>query len=308
MSGPVSPSDTPDGPVPPAPPVLEVTASHDTTVGGVQVRRALPRRTRRTVGAWCFADHLGPTSGTDADPLDVGPHPHTGLATVTWLLSGRLLHTDSLGTEQVVQPGQLNLMTAGRGVAHAEEQVRGRGGPLHGLQLWVAQPDATRSGPSAFEHHTALPQQELPGVVTTTLVGGDSPARADTPLLGVDLALSGGPATLPLEPAFEHALVVLEGEAAVDGEPVRPGRLAYLGTGRQELVLDADGPARAVLLGGTPFEAPLVMWWNFVGRTREEVTEAFEGWQEAQGEERYGRVPSALPRIDAPAPAWYRRP
>lgn len=311
MSGPVSPADTSASPAPPrAAPALEVTPSHDTSVAGVRVRRALPRRTRRTVGAWCFADHLGPTSGTDLDPLDVGPHPHTGLATVTWLLSGRLLHTDSLGTEQVVEPGGLNLMTAGTGVAHAEEQVRGTGVPLHGLQLWVAQPDATRHGAAAFEHHAELPQLELPGVVASVLVGtldgAVSAVRADTPLLGVDLALHGGPAGLPLDPAHEHALVVLEGDVAVDGEQVVPGRLAYLGTGRQELQVDADGPARAVLLGGAPFEAPVVMWWNFVGRTRDEVAAAVDAWQSPDAEERFGRVPTALPRIAAPVPPWPR--
>ncbi|MCW2777901.1 MAG: Pirin family protein [Frankiales bacterium] len=308
MSGPVSPGDSPPegAAVVPAPPVLELTPSHATVVGGVQVRRALPRRSRRTVGAWCFADHLGPTSATDVDPLDIGPHPHTGLATVTWLLSGRLLHTDSLGTEQLVEPGQLNLMTAGLGVSHAEEQVRGTGGPLHGLQLWVAQPDATRSGPPAFEHHTGLPEEELPGVVTTALLGGGSPARADTALVGLDLALHGGPAALPLERAHEHALVVLDGALAVDGQRVEPGRLAYLGTGREELVVDADGPARAVLLGGEPFEAPVLMWWNFVGRTREELSAAYEAWEADDGVERFGRVPSDLPRVPAPAPTWYR--
>ncbi len=308
MSGPVGTADAAPGPERPEPdagPALEVVPSHETVVGGVRVRRALPRRARRTVGAWCFADHLGPTSGTDADPLDVGPHPHTGLATVTWLLSGRMLHTDSLGTEQVVAPGQLNLMTAGRGVAHAEEQVRGAGAPLHGLQLWVAQPDGARDGAGAFEHHTSLPQEELPGVVTTTLVGGASPARADTPLLGVDLALHGGEAVLPLRRGHENALVVLEGAVAVGEQRLEPGRLAYLGTGREELVLDADGPARAVLLGGEPFPEPVVVWWNFVGRTREEVTLAHEQW-EAGDEERFGRVPTRLPRTPSPRPPWYR--
>ncbi|MCU1692682.1 MAG: Pirin family protein [Frankiales bacterium] len=308
VSGPVTTSDAAPGPAreePDGQPVLELVPSHETVVGGVRVRRALPRRARRTVGAWCFADHLGPTSGTDADPLDVGPHPHTGLATVTWLLSGRLLHTDSLGTEQVVAPGQLNLMTAGAGVSHAEEQVRGAGAPLHGLQLWVAQPDSTRGDGGAFEHLTDLPQEELSGVVTTTLVGGASPARADTALLGVDLALHGGLAALPLRPDHEHALVVLEGAVAVGETRVEPGRLAYLGTGRDELVLDADGPARAVLLGGEPFPEPVVVWWNFVGRSREEVGRAYEQWEDAGGEERFGRVPTRLPRVPAPRPPWY---
>ncbi len=283
---------------------MEVTPSHDTQVAGVRVRRALPRRARRTVGPWCFADHLGPTSATEAQPLDVGPHPHTGLATVTWLLSGRLLHTDSLGTEQVVAPGQLNLMTAGTGVSHAEEQVRGLGSPLHGLQLWLAQPETTRHGPAAFEHHAELPRSELPGLVTTDLLGGASPARCDSDTVGLDLALHGGAAVLPLDPVREHALVVLDGALVVAGRRLQPGVLAHLGTGRQEVAIDAEGPARAVLLGGRPFPEPVVMWWNFVGRDRAELSEAVRQWQD--GDERFGRVRSALPRIEAPVPAWHR--
>ena len=314
MSGPVTPDDAP--PSEPAagqarPPCVEVTESHEAVVGRTRVRRALPRRGRRTVGAWCFADHMGPVEVVEEAGLDIGPHPHTGLQTVTWLVEGQVLHRDSLGSEQVIAPGQLNLMTAGRGVAHSEESTGAYRGTLQGIQLWVAQPDATRAGEPAFEHHAELPRVEVPGAVATVLVGeldtgsggATSPARRDTPLLGADLVLHGGTTAWPLRRDFEYALVVLEGEVGLDDRPVTPGRLAYLGRGRDQLVLDALDPARVVLLGGEPFPEPLVMWWNFVGRSRDEIGEAYDEW--AAGGDRFGRVASPLARVGVDAPAWH---
>jgi redox-sensitive bicupin YhaK (pirin superfamily) len=307
MSGPVRPEDAPPGPdrTTTEPPTVEITESREATVGTTRVRRALPRRGRRTVGAWCFADHMGPV---DVDPdrgVEIGPHPHIGLHTVTWLLDGRLLHRDSLGSEQVIRPGQLNLMTAGHGVAHSEESDGAYGGTLEGVQLWVAQPDATRGGDAAFEHHATLPAYDLANGVATVLVGEldgtRSDARADTPLLGADLDLR-GPVTLPLEAEWEYALVVLRGVAGVDGTLVEPGRLAYLGQGRDELAVDAPEAARALLLGGEPFPDPIVMWWNFVGRDRDDLAAAYASWH--AGDDRFGRVASALPRIPAPEPYW----
>ena len=155
MSGPVSTRDVPPvgGATDAEPCEVEVTDSRSAAVGALRVRRALPRRARRTVGAWCFADHIGPDQVTDEEGLDIGPHPHIGLHTVTWLLRGEVLHRDSLGTEQVIRPGQLNLMTAGHGVVHSEESAGAYRGELHGVQLWVAQPSATRDGAPDFEHH-----------------------------------------------------------------------------------------------------------------------------------------------------------
>ena len=312
MSGPVRPEDAPPDAAQASaePPVVEVTDSREAMVGTTRVRRALPRRGRRTVGAWCFADHMGPV---DVDPdrgVEIGPHPHTGLHTVTWLLDGRLLHRDSLGSEQVIRPGQLNLMTAGHGVAHAEESDGEYGGTMEGVQLWVAQPDATRGGPPAFEHHASLPLHDLANGVATVLVGEldgvTSEARADTPMLGADLDLR-GPVTLPLRPEWEYALLPLRGAVGVEGTLVAPGRLAYLGQGRDELAVDAPEPARALLLGGEPFPDPVVMWWNFVARSREDIAAAYADWQ--AGDDRFGRVESALPRIPAPEPpAGYGRP
>ena len=285
---------------------VEVTASHEAQVGQFTVRRALPRRGRRTVGAWCFADHMGPADVTEGSGLDVGPHPHMGLQTVTWLLDGQALHKDTLGSEQVITPGQLNLMTAGHAVAHAEEATGHYRGTLEGIQLWIALPDATRGGAAAFEHHAELPRRDLDGAVATVLVGDldgtRSPARHDTPLIGVDLDLR-GPTTVPLRPDFEYALVVMRGAVAVDGTQATPGHLAYLGLGRDEVRLDVREPARAILLGGEPFAEPLLMWWNFVARTRDEIDDAYASWRDQ--DDRFGRVRSSLPVIPAAAPFWH---
>jgi hypothetical protein len=257
-----------------------------------------------TVGAWCFADHVGPVA-TAGGGLGIGPHPHMGLQTVTWLVAGELVHLDSLGSEQPIRPGQLNLMTAGRGVAHAEEDP-GRARELHGVQLWVAQPEESRHGPPAFEHHGVLPVLELEGAVATVLVGDfgglESPARRDTQHVGVELAFGPPGSVLPLRRDYEHALIVLEGSLRVDGEVVEPGVLAYLGGGRDECRVDALEPGRALLLGGVPFPEALLMWWNFVARTKEEVSEARREW--TAGTERFGTVRSHLDRIEVGPPPW----
>jgi redox-sensitive bicupin YhaK (pirin superfamily) len=307
MSGPVGTIDAPPTEVRASaakPACVEITASREAAVGSMPVRRALPRRERRTVGAWCFADHMGPELVTEPQGLDIGPHPHTGLHTVTWLVAGEVLHRDSLGSEQVIRAGQLNLMTAGQGATHSEEATGRYRGQLHGVQLWVAQPEATRHGPAAFEHHAELPQVELDNAVATVLVGSfagaASPARRDTALVGADVALGPGTGAWPLQPAFEHALVVLDGEVLVDDQVVRPGQLAYLGTRRGELVLSAADPTRVLLLGGEPFAEPILMWWNFVVRSRDELDSAYRQWESAHP--RFGRLRSPLARIPAPRP------
>ena len=304
MSGPLDASDAAVATAPTAaePPVVEVTDGHEAVVGTTTVRRVLPRRTRRTVGAWCFADHMGPEQVTETSGLDIGPHPHMGLHTVTWLVEGAVLHRDSLGSEQLIRPGQLNLMTAGNGIAHAEEHVRTYRGTMHGVQLWVAQPSQTRGGAPDFAHLAELPRAEVGGAVATVLIGElagvSSPARQDTPLVGADLAISPGATTWPLRADFEHALVVLEGEVAVGEQVVRPGQLGYLGLGRDALELSALETSRVLLLGGVPFGEKLAMWWNFVGRTKEELAQARTQW--ATYDERFGEVASTLPRITAP--------
>jgi redox-sensitive bicupin YhaK (pirin superfamily) len=284
---------------------VEVSESREAEVGRFRVRRALPRRGRRTVGAWCFADHMGPADVTEGSGLDVGPHPHTGLQTVTWLIDGEALHKDSLGSEQVIRPGQLNLMTSGDAVSHAEEATGHYRGTLEGVQLWVALPEATRHGPAAFEHHAALPQGDVEGALATVLLGEyaglRSPARTDTPIVGVDLELQRR-SLLPLRPDFEHAVVVLDGAVGIGERELRPGTMGYLGRGRDELVLDVQEQTKVMLLGGEPFEEPLLMWWNFVARTRAELDAAYDSWHAQDG--RFGRVRSSLPLIPARAPHW----
>jgi quercetin 2,3-dioxygenase len=287
---------------------VEVADSREAEVGRFRVRRALPRRERRTVGAWCFVDAMGPAQVTEDEGLDVAPHPHIGLQTVTWLLAGEALHRDSLGTEQVLAPGELNLMTAGRGIAHSEEATGSYAGPLQGVQLWVAQPESTRHGEPAFEHHGELPRLDLGGVEATVLVGEvegvRSPARRDTDHVGADLQLRAGPSVLPLRTEHEYAVFVLEGSVAVAGNPVAAGQVAYVGVGHDELPLEAREPARAMLLGGTPFEDRLVMWWNYVARSQDEVSQAHRSWTDADG--RFGQVASPLPRMVPDPPPWDR--
>lgn len=246
--------------------------------------------------------------------MGIGPHPHIGLQTVTWLLEGEVRHLDSLGSDQRIRPGQLNLMTAGRGVSHAEETpaaVAHR--PQHGAQLWVAQPDATRRGEPAFEHHSELPAVDLTGGLRATVMVGEahglrSPARTDTPIVGLALSATAG-ATAPvaapvrLEGSFEHGVVVLAGHLSVGGESVVPGELHYLAPGHDEVTVTAHAGTEALLLGGTPFPHRPFMWWNFVARDRAEVEQARTDWEHAA--DRFGTVASTLGRIAAPD-LWWR--
>jgi redox-sensitive bicupin YhaK (pirin superfamily) len=256
------------------------------------VRRTLPHRDLPTVGAWCFADDYGPTDVRGTAGMRVPPHPHTGLQTVTWLLEGEVRHQDSLGSDQPVRPGELSLMTAGRGIAHAETSPAGHPPTLRGVQLWVALPEQSRNGPPGFEHHASLPRLREDGLDATVVVGelaGErSAATTYTPLLGADVRLApGADVVLPLDPDFEHGVLALGEGVAVDGEPVADATLVYLGCGRRELRLAAGAAAptqgtRLLLLGGAPFEEPLLMWWNFVGREHDEVAGFRDEWEAAR--------------------------
>lgn len=258
------------------------------------------------VGAWCFVDCMGPGLVDDRLGLDVGPHPHIGLQTVTWLLEGAVLHRDSLGSEQLIRPGQLNLMTAGRGVSHSEETRGAYIGPLHGVQLWVAQPASSRGGDPAFEHHAELPTIEIGAATGTVLVGSclgvESPARRDTDHSGVDFVVRPGRMTLPAVGTHEHAVLALGDGVFVDGEVVPVGHLAYLGPGRDELVIDASSHTRIMVLSGEPFPEQILMWWNYVARTRDEIIEAHQQWSD--GGSRFGSVASPLGRVDVAGPPW----
>ena len=251
----------------------------------MSVRRALPHRLRRRVGAWCFLDHYGPvTLAPEAGGMRVGPHPHMGLQTVSWLYAGEVFHRDSLGSKQLIRPGQLNLMTAGQGISHAEESPHPHVAELHGLQFWIALPESARHGAPAFDHHPVLPALRRDGLDMQLIIGealGErSPAKVYSPLAGLDLKFTDtGARRLPLEPKFEHALIVIQGGITVEGTAMAPGTLYYLGRGRDSVTLENTAPAQAFLLGGEPLQEEVLLWWNFVGRSNEEMQTARREWE-----------------------------
>ncbi|MDE1984243.1 MAG: pirin family protein [Gammaproteobacteria bacterium] len=252
--------------------------------GGMTVLRALPLRQHRLVGPWCFFDHYGPLSFSNRKAMDVAPHPHIGLQTVSWLFSGEVLHNDSLGFQGMARAGELNLMTAGCGIAHSEETPPQNSGKLHGLQLWVALPEAERRREPAFDHYKNLPVLELGGGRVQVFMGELDSVRAGarefSPMVGAELKLgANSKLRLPLNPAWEHALVIIEGELQLDGVRLVPGALHYLGTQRSGLELASKAPAHAVLIGGAPFGEAVIIWWNFVARTAEEIQQAREDWE-----------------------------
>ena len=252
------------------------------------VRRILPNKNRRMIGAWCFLDHYGPDGVLQTGGMWVPPHPHTGLQTVTWLFEGEGLHTDSLGSAQRIRPGQLNVMTAGHGICHAEISPDDAPAYLHGVQLWTCLPTAVRdTTPAAFTHIADLPTYHEDGVTLKVFVGelaGEAAAApAFTPLVGAELAVDpGSSGTIPLDPGFEYGVLTVQGTATVGGSDVPRNSMSYLGEGRTELSFStadgADEPATVLLLGGAPFEEEIVMWWNFIGRSHEEIVEQRDAW------------------------------
>ncbi|WP_330301941.1 MULTISPECIES: pirin family protein [unclassified Streptomyces] len=279
-----------------AAPQVDVLTARDVPLGGpraMPVRRTLPQRARTLIGAWCFVDHYGPDNVADTGGMDVAPHPHTGLQTVSWLFSGEIEHRDSLGSHAFVRPGELNLMTGGYGISHSEVSTA-RTTILHGVQLWVALPDEHRYTGRDFRHYVPSPVRVGGAdirVFLGSLAGDTSPVRTFTPLLGAELVLDPrSTATLPVDAAFEYGLLVDQGEVRMAGTLLRPAELGYLGTGIDTLTLtnETDTTARAVLLGGTPFEEQIVMWWNFIGRSHEDIAEARDAWESAS--DRFGSV------------------
>jgi quercetin 2,3-dioxygenase len=262
------------------------------------------------VGAWCFLDHFGPFDTTGRPGMRIGPHPHIGLQTVTWMLRGELLHRDSLGTTQAIRPGALNLMTSGRGISHSEDSS---GTEIHGVQFWIALPEAVRAMAPAFEHHAKVPHLRVGrmriSVLAGELEGQRSPAAVHTPLLGLAIdAPAGSVATIPINREFEHAAIVTHGRAEIAGQRVIPGALVYLGPGRGGLpIVTGAGDAGIVVVGGLPFPEQIVMWWNFVGRAKDELTQACRDWN--AGAPYLGDVRGALGnRHVAPLPPWADRP
>ena len=269
---------------------MSILTPRDVPLGGLRamtVRRTLPNRQRSTIGAWCFVDHYGPDDVELSGGMNLGPHPHTGLQTVTWLFQGEVEHRDSVGSVQLIEPGQVNLMTAGTGIAHAENST-GRVPVLHGVQLWVALADKDRHIPPFFEHHIA-PRTTIGDAQLIVFVGsltGDSgtvtaPTTTFTPLLGAEItAPAGSSFTIPVDPSFEHGILVDAGAVEVNGELTLKDQLAFVEPGHTELVIAVgDEPVRLLLLGGTPFEEELVMWWNFIARSHDEIVAMRERWQ-----------------------------
>lgn len=272
----------------------------------IRVRRTLPQRQRSLIGAWCFADHYGPHDVRDGVGMDVPPHPHTGLQTVSWLFEGEVEHRDSAGVHALVRPGELNLMTAGAGICHSEVSTAATT-VLHGVQLWVALPDSDRDTARDFAHFAPAPVF-VPGAVVRVflgeLAGSRSPVHTFTPLLGAQVDLDpGAQVELAVNATFEHGVLLDQGRLEVAGTVIDIADLAYQGTGRDVLTLHntGDGPARAILLGGPPFDEQLVMWWNFVGRSHDEIAAYRSLWE--AGDARFGAVQGyrgAVARLPAP--------
>jgi redox-sensitive bicupin YhaK (pirin superfamily) len=288
--------------------VFEAIPARRAELEGLTIRRLLPRSRRRLVGPWCFADLYGPLGA--AQRMDVPPHPHIGLQTVSWLFAGELRHDDSLGRSGVARPGALNLMTAGEGIAHAERALPPSAAGLHGLQLWLALPRAHRQTAARFDQYAELPQVEADGgsleVLMGALAGASSPALAFSPLVAAELRASAGRRlVVPLTASFEHALLLVDGAASFDGEKLGEDVLYYLGRGREELVL-AAGPsgARVVLLGGEPLGETVLMWWNFVAGDADAIVAAREDWAAGR---RFGEV-ADYPGARLPAPPLLSRP
>ena len=265
---------------------------------GVEVRRTIPNAKLRRIGAWVFVDHFGPTAQTDG--MVVAAHPHSGLQTMTWLFEGLVEHRDSVGSVQSITPGQLNLMTAGRGVSHSELSQRGPAS-MHAAQLWIALPESDRNVAPSFQHLADLPSLPLVDGASGTLLVGEllglrSPAKVHTPLVAAELNLPAGSVlTLSVDAAFEHGVLVVAGEALVNGEPTATTELSFAEAGQQTLILEAIGtePLKLLMIGGAPFHEPIVMWWNFITRTNDEVAalrQAWNSYDEADADGRFGNL------------------
>jgi hypothetical protein len=244
------------------------------------------------IGAWCFADHYGPNDVNDGS-AGVPPHPLTGLQTVTWLFAGEMEHFDSMGTRALLRPGELNIMTSGHGICHAELPTPAAA-ILHGVQLWIALPDEARHTGRDFRNHVPIPIDLGGGsarVFLGTLAGDTSPVETFTPSLGAEIVLAPhAQVVLSVDPTFEHGVVLDSGTVTVAGAILKPSELGYVGTGvaNLELANVFDSPARLLLLGGTPFGEEIVMWWNFVGRSHDEIVAFRDGWQNAS--DQFGRI------------------
>ena len=270
---------------------------------GMEVARALPTRQRRMVGAWCFLDHLGPVSFPDGQGMHVGAHPHTRLQTFTWMIEGEILHRDSLGSEQVIRAGQVNLMTAGYGISHTEDSLHS-GQRLHAAQLWIALPDAVADQPPSFLHYPQVPHWVEQGcawsVMAGRYAGRQSPVQLFSPLLGVEV-LAGDAASevhLSLQPEFEYGLLALEGSFTLQDQSLPQDELVYIAPGSERLHLQLQPHTRLLVLGGEPFAEKVTMWWNFLGADWAAIRGYRAQWE--QGDARFGVVAQSTVKLPAP--------
>jgi redox-sensitive bicupin YhaK (pirin superfamily) len=275
--------------------IANVIDARARVLGGVAVRRVLPVAARRMVGPFTFLDEMSQPSFEAGEGLDVPPHPHIGLATVTYLFDGEIVHRDSLGSFQAIRPGDINWMTAGRGIVHSERTApehRQAGSRLHGLQLWVALPQAHEDDEPSFHHRAAprLPEREEAGVrlkvLAGTAFGMASPVKTLSPLFLVDVVMAGGTAfSLPFEHA-ERALYVVDGAVDCGAARTEAGRMLVFAPGASVMV-HAEASARLVLLGGAPLDGPRHIDWNFVSSSRARIEQAKRDWKEG----RFPKVP-----------------
>lgn len=266
---------------------VEILSPREVPLGGpraMNVRRTLPQRQRSLIGGWCFIDHYGPDPVSRAGGMSVAPHPHTELQTASWLFTGEIEHRDSAGHHALVRPGELNLMTAGRGISHSEVSTPGTA-VLHGVQLWVALPSAARFAEPAFEHYAPDP---LPGdgftarVFLGSLLGSSAPVTSYSPLLGAEISIEAGRGLrFPADASYEYGVLVDTGTVALNGTVVHANRLGCLSPGADVIELRAghDSPARVLLLGGVPLGEQIVMWWNFISRSHDEIVRYRADWQ-----------------------------
>ena len=255
------------------------------------------------VGPWCFLDRFGPVTFAGGKPMDVGAHPHIGIQTVSWILEGEIVHHDTLGHDAPLRPGGVNIMTAGQGIAHAEQTPARNSGRLSGVQLWVALPDAHRNRAASFQHVAQVPALVLPGgvvrIFTGSLGGTESAAERFSDLLGADLQVHGGETlSIPLAVDFEHGFFLLDGDSTFEGQHIEARTLYYLPKGRSEGEFKSRDGARVLLVGGPPFGEKILMWWNFVARNTAEIRTARTDWAEHR---RFGDIPGFKgERIEAP--------
>jgi quercetin 2,3-dioxygenase len=295
-------SDSKDCPEAAKKPIMQKIATRTAHIGeNLTIRRALPSADRRMIGAWCFFDHFGPLN-LNTSGLNIAPHPHMGLQTFTWTLHGDILHRDSLGSEQIIQPGQVNLMTSGYGISHSEESLPDT--TLHGVQLWIALPDSERNRAPDFIHYEKISVVNHDGlaihILAGELLGVSAPTKVYTPLAGFALQAQQDTETvLPLNPSFEYGILPLIGTVEIENESIDENTLLYLGCNRTQLSVKMKKGNYALIIGGEPFEEEILMWWNFVARSENELREAIHSWEQ---HERFGEVIGYQgDRLNAPA-------